>query len=170
MRGFKFGAVLAGIVISVFFLMGCAEGGPLSMSSKKIVGKDIAMEDITEFYYTYSSSTNPPQYQRYHFSVKDGKHLFYHEKREGHRWPLQEKDITISGAKKLSNEEWDAFFACVKDGTVEKRKEHLESGSAGPWLFLYWKGDGSKYQEFSFASPEAKTSFEKLCLALKEFH
>ena len=41
-------------------------------SGEKTVGRDIKIDDITEFYYTYSSSTNPPDYQRYRFYVEDG--------------------------------------------------------------------------------------------------
>lgn len=159
------------LVASMFLLMGCTGGsGVLDSvfgSGKKIVGKDIAMQEITEFYYTYSTSTDPPHYQRYHFSVKDGKHVFYHEQREGDHWPLKEKDITVSGTKELSDEEWATFFDLIKGGTVEKRKEDYGSGGSGPWLFLYWKGDRGKYQEFSFASWDAKTSFETFCVALR---
>jgi len=54
----------------------------------------------------------------------------------------------------------------VKGGKVEKRKEHLESGGSGPWLYLYWKGDKAKIQEFSFANLGKKTSFEEFCVKL----
>ncbi|MBQ8919466.1 MAG: hypothetical protein IJ056_05115 [Acidaminococcaceae bacterium] len=168
MISLKHVTIAVALTVSVLFLMGCTGGGSFFMKDKLIVGKDIAMQDITEFYYTYDASTFPPRFQRYRFSVKDGKHLFYHEKREGKTWPLREKHITVSGTKELSDEEWAKFFACVKDGIVEKRKEHLEDGDAGPWLFLYWKGDRGKYQEFSFVHLGARKEFEELCVTLKD--
>ena len=132
------------------------------------VGTDVALSDVTDFYYTYSTSTNSPHYQRYRFYVDDQKYIFYHETREGGGWPQTEKDITDSGSRQLSETEWAEFFECLKGGTVENRKEHLESGNAGPWLFLYWKGDRSKCQEFTFASPAARFAFEELCVRLKK--
>jgi hypothetical protein len=164
--------IAAVLLVSVCFLMGCT-GEAKSISDllpgngPKVVGQDIKMGDITEFYFTYSSSTNPPEFQRYHFSVKDGVHRFYHEKREGNHWPLRETDITVSGTKELSQDDWQTFFNYIKDGKVEKRKEHLESGGRGPWLFLYWKGDKGKFQEFAFPSWSAQKSFEDFCIKLK---
>ena len=173
MRLFRYSTIAVALVVPFFLLTGCA-GASWSFSDilpgngPKIVGTDVKIDDITEFYFTYDSSTNPPQFQRYRFSVKDGAYLFYHEKREGNHWPLREKDITVSGTKELSLEEWKTFFDYLKDGKVEKRKEHLESGGRGPWLFLYWKGDKSKIQEFSFANYGKQISFEKFCIKLKE--
>ena len=132
------------------------------------VGMDIAMSDVTDFYYTYSTSTNPPYYQRYRFYVDGQQRMFYHETREGGGWPQTEKDITASGTMRLGDEEWSEFFECVKGGTVQDRREHVEAGGAGPWLFLYWKGDRAKCQEFSFASPGARSAFEALCKRLKK--
>ena len=132
------------------------------------VGTDVALGDVTDFYYTYSTSTAPPHYQRYRFYVDGRKYLFYHETREGGGWPQTEKDITDSGSRPLSKAEWAEFFECLKGGTVENRKEHLEDGDAGPWLFLYWKGDHGKCQEFSFASPAARFAFEELCVRLRK--
>ena len=171
--------VLSGVIALALFVFALfpaeAEAGTAKNTLKLLlnkgvmtVGDDIAAEDITQFYYTYSSSTNPPKYQRYRFYAEDGAHWFYHEKREGRHWPLTEADITASGSVKLSDEQWAAFFDLVKGGKVEKRKEHLESGSSGPWLFLYWNGDRSKYQEFSFPSWGARKSFEEYCVRLKD--
>ena len=131
------------------------------------VGKDISIGDVTDFYYTYSTSTNPPEFQRYRFYLKEGKPTFYHEKREGNRWPLTEQDVTVSGGRQLSEQEWVEFFDALKGGTVRNREEHTESGGSGPWLFLYWKGDRSKCQEFSFANYGARQAFESLCSRLK---
>ena len=140
----------------------------ISWNGKKIVGKNISIGDVKEFYYTYSTSTFPPDYQRYRFYVDDGKYFFYHEKREGDHWPLRETDKTVFGTVELSEAEWATFFDYLKGGVVKKRTESTECGSSGPWLYLYWKGDHSKYQEFSFESFDKKTSFEKFCIKLKE--
>ena len=139
-----------------------AESGDLT------VGGGISFEDITEFYYTIDASTYPPQFQRYRFHVEDEAHLFYHETRKGNHWPLTEADITVSGTKELSEEEWAAFLGFVKGGTVKKREESTESGGSGPWLYLYWKGDRSKYQEFTFATWNTQTAFEEFCVALAQ--
>ena len=147
--------------IIILLLSGCTG------FSEKTVGKDIAIEDISEFYYTYATSTYPPDYQRYLFYVDNGTSMFYHEKREGDHWPLSEDDITISGSIELSEEEWSYFFSLLKDGKVKKRSESADSGRSGPWLYLYWNGDRSKYQEFSFASWDAEVSFEEFCVELK---
>ena len=49
------------------------------VSGKKTVGKDILSDDITDFYYTYDTSTYPPEFQRYRFYAEDGRYYFYHE-------------------------------------------------------------------------------------------
>lgn len=133
-----------------------------------VVGDDIAGEDISEFYFTYDASTYPPEFQRYRLFKKDGRVFFYHEKREGDHWPLREEDATVTGTTELTGEQWDAFFDLLKGGVVRAREEHLEAGGSGPWLFLYWKNDRGKIQEYSFASYEKQCAFEKLCEALKE--
>lgn len=46
----------------------------------KIV-ENINTDDITEFYYTHSSSAKPPEHQSYNFYLKDSKYWFYHEKK-----------------------------------------------------------------------------------------
>ena len=80
---------------------------------------------------------------------------------------MRESDITVAGSLQLSDAQWSNFIDLLKNGKAEKRKEHLEDGGRGPWLFLYWKGDKDKNQEFTFASWEAKTAFEEFCVALK---
>lgn len=131
------------------------------------VGKQIKKEDITDFYFTYDSSTDPPMFQRYRFFKENDVCYFYHETREGRHWPLTENDITVSGKKELTEEEWNTFYGFVEGGTVAARGEHLESGGSGPWTFLYWKKDKSVYQEFSFASFNEQKSFEDYCIRLK---
>ena len=138
------------------------------VSGKKTVGKDILSDDITDFYYTYDTSTYPPEFQRYRFYVEDGRYYFYHEKREGDHWPLREEDITISGTKELTQEEWDTFFTYLSGGTVQKRNDDVVDGDAGPWLYLYWTNDHGKVQEFSFVSWGDEKEFEQYCIALKE--
>lgn len=166
-----FGAAAALLAAAGLYLTGVVgecSANPLAKFEVKTVGSGIALADITEFYYTYSSSTNPPEYQRYRFYTAEGRHLFYHEKREGDHWPLREADITVSGTLELSEQDWARFFESLKGGEVRQRRESTDSGSAGPWLFLYWKGDRSKYQEYSFPSLKARTDFEELCVRLKE--
>ncbi|MBQ8954266.1 MAG: hypothetical protein IJ048_09130 [Clostridia bacterium] len=132
------------------------------------VGTDIGFDDITEFYYTYDASTDPPHYQRYRFYRENGATLFYHETREGGGWPQTEADITVSGTVTLSEEQTLYFHACLEGGTVRGREESLDDGDAGPWTYLYWNGDQGSYQEFSFASWEKRIEFEDFCAALRD--
>lgn len=132
----------------------------------KTVGREIRESDITEFYYTLSGSTYPPHYQRYRFYIENGQLWFYHEKREGNRWPLQEEDITVSGKKALSDGEKKTWYQCLEGGTVKAREVDTSSGGAGPWLYLYWKGDGGVVQQFTFASLEKQRTFETFCAGL----
>lgn len=171
-NGFIFG-VITGCIMLLFLTKGVDGRENMTnlislFGNKKIVGKNIAISDITEFYYTYATSTNPPDYQRYHFYIKNGEYFFYHEKREGNHWPLRESDKTVFGTVKLSEAEWTTFFDYLKGGKVKNREESLDSGDSGPWLYLYWKGDKSKCQEFSFESFEKKTAFEEFCFKLKK--
>lgn len=136
----------------------------------RIVGTDIAAEDISQFFYTCASSAYPPNYQRYHLLAENGARTFYHEKREGDRWPLTEADITLSGSVELSEQEWAQFLECLKAGIVRKRAAETESGGSGPWLYLYWAGDRAKYQEFAFSSRAAQSEFERLCEELAAGH
>ena len=97
-------AVLLGLILLVLRLAGVFGGAKASFPGKKelTVGADIGQEDVTEFYYTLSSSTDPPRYQRYRFFLEEGRPFFYHEKREGDHWPLRESDITVSGLLRCS--------------------------------------------------------------------
>lgn len=152
----------------VWLLSGCTGSGLFSGKREKTVGKDIAIDDITEFYWTYATSTFPPEYQRYYFSAEDGMFRFYHETRKGERFPLQEEDITVSGTLELTEEEWNTFFAYLENGTVRPREENIDSGDAGPWTYLYWKNDRGDIQQFSFESYAKASSFEAFCQKLKE--
>lgn len=142
-------------------------GGNMFGRKEVIVGTTIKPEDITEFYYTYDTSTNPPQYQRYRFYVENGKGFFYHEKREGNHWPLTEADATVKGTIPLTEAEWQEFYSCLEEGVVTKRVENLDSGDSGPWLFLYWKNDKGTMQVFRFAGYGKQKAFEALCESLK---
>lgn len=142
--------------------------GCMLFNNKKIVGKTITEEDFKEFYYTYSTTVNPPEFQRYRFYIEDGKKMFYHEKREGNKTFLTEEDITVTGVRELSSEEWEKFWNYITGGTVENRKEDTSTGGSGPYLYLYWNGDKNKCQEFTFASLEKKTGFEAFCETLKQ--
>ncbi|MBQ3375320.1 MAG: hypothetical protein IJG49_02690 [Erysipelotrichaceae bacterium] len=135
---------------------------------KFAVGKDIRPEDIKDFYYTKDGSSYPPYFQRFRFYVYEGKHLFYHEKREGDHWPLRESDKTEYGTMELNDDEWAALFEYLKEGTVKARDEEVVDGDSGPWTYLYWKNDKDKYQEFSFASYGLRLEFEEFCETLKK--
>lgn len=144
----------------------CALGWML-LNIPKIVGKTIKEDDFKEFYYTYSTTVNPPEFQRYRIYTDNGRKMFYHEKREGDKVFLTEEDITVSGKVELTEQEWNTFWDCLSGGTVENRKESVTSGNPGPWLYLYWNGDRNKCQEFTFADAEKKAKFEEFCVKLK---
>ena len=132
----------------------------------KTVGTDVRFEDITDFYYTCDASTDPPHYQRYRFYTQDGKHYFYHETREGGGWPQTEADITRSGSVELTDVQWSAFCELLNGGTASRREEHLESGDAGPWLYIYWQGGEEEGREFSFEEAGTVLAFEEFCAAI----
>ena len=133
-----------------------------------VVGRSLDPAKITEFWYTYDAGTNPPVWQRYRFYTENGTRWFYHESRQGDHWPLTEADITGSGTAQLSGEEWEQLCAFMEGGVVRKREDADADGSAGPWLYLYWDGDQSMYQAFTFANAEGLSRFEEFCAALKE--
>ena len=166
------GAVLLAVIAAVLYLIGVIGGekdpAPAPSKAELTVGTDIVIGEVTEFFYTLSASTYPPHYRRYRFYRENGGAFFYHEKREGDHWPLREEDVTVSGTRELTEAEWSAFFDLIRDGIVKKREEHLEDGDAGPWLYLYWKGDRSEWQEYSFPSRKALSAFEDFCAALAE--
>lgn len=154
------------IIITLSVVAVCAFGWMLS-NNPKIVGKTIKENDFKEFYYTYSTTVNPPEFQRYRIYSENGKKMFYHEKREGDKVFLEEEDITTSGTIELTSEEWETFWSYISGGTVENRNERTTSGGAGPWLYLYWNGDKNKCQEFSFADSKKEMKFEEFCVKLK---
>lgn len=141
--------------------------GWMLLNNTKTVGKTIKEDAFREFYYTYSTTVNPPEFQRYRIYTENSKRMFYHEKREGNTVFLTEEDITVSGEVELTPEEWERFWSFISGGTVKARKERVTAGGPGPWLYLYWNGDKDKYQEFTFADSEKKTEFEEFCMELK---
>ena len=136
-----------------------------------IVGKKPAEKDITDFYWTYSNINFNPEFQRYRFYVEDGKHMFYHEKRESdaeYGW-LEEKDITDHGSMELTDEQWARFMEFITGGTIESRDaQEPTSGGSGPWTFIYWNGDRGDYQVFDFETTDKAIRFERFCIELKE--
>lgn len=159
-------------VMTLVFLVGCGKSeGTESMSlfsGEKIVGKDIQKEDITDFYYTVSNINYDAFYQRYWFYIEDGKHIFFHETRERKNdyGPCTEDDTTLIGTIELTDDQWDEFYDFVIGGKVKAREESADSGSEGPWLYLYWTNDKSKIQQFSFESYEKQKRFEDYCKTL----
>ena len=149
--------------------MGCNGNGDTTVKKGRfVVGEGIQAEDITDFYYTYENINYNAFYQRYRFYTEDGKHLFFHETRErkDDYGPAIEEDTTLTGIVELTEKQWSVFFDAISGGSVSKRSESAESGSRGPWLYLYWAGDESKYQEYTFPSYEAQKAFEELCVSL----
>lgn len=133
-----------------------------------VTNKKIPIEDITEFYHTYENINFNAFYQRNRFYKKDDKFMFCHETREkpGEYGPTTEKDITSVGTFELSADDWNNFSEFLKDGTVSARKDSAETGSSGPWTFIYWKNDKGKYQVFQFPSYDTRQRFEEFCSAL----
>ena len=170
------GAYMKKIIIIMLCLLfgvliiGCGKGEEEDMSlfsNEKIVGTDIKKEDITDFYYTEENINYDAFYQRYRIYVEDGKHMFFHETRErkGDYGPCTDADTTLTGTIELSDEQWSQFYDIVSGGKVRAREESAESGGTGPWLYLYWLNDKSKYQEFSFSSYENEKKFIDFCIS-----
>lgn len=161
-RHFNTLSIFVIVVCLMLCCMGCAGMG------EKIVGKQITKDKFKEFYYTYSTTVNPPEFQRYRFYIEGGKAFFYHETREGNKVFLTEEDITVCGTKELTDEEYDEFWSLIDGGGVVKRKENVNSGNSGPWLYLYWDGDKDVCQEFAFSEVERVYEFEAFCEELVE--
>ncbi len=169
----RFLSVIAGLLLGVM-LTACGVGedtGDMRLFSKNmIVGKDIMSDDITDFYFTEENINYNACYQRYRFYMEDGKHFFFHETRERKNdyGPCTEEDTTRTGTIELSDEQWSQFYSLVEGGIVKVRGESDEAGDTGPWLYLYWTNDKSKYQKFTFASYAEGQSFVEYCISLAE--
>ena len=48
------------------------------------------------------------------------------------------------------------------------RSDEVIDGDEGPWMYLYWTGDQSIYQEFTFVNAQGMNAFEEFCLSLKK--
>ena len=138
--------------------------------AEAVVGKDVAIEDITDFYYTYETPYAVSVYQRYRFYVEDGRKLLFHESRQGGAWPQTEEDTVCTGTVVLTEDDWSAFFECLRGGTVDRRSDDALSGDDGPWTYLYWTGDGGEVQEYAFPSAKSRLAFEALCSRLAGNH
>lgn len=158
--------LVTGIVCTIIAVVAVVLIFAVTKNRKMSVGTDIACNDISEFVYTHASTAFPPQWQRYRFYAENDKLYFYCEKREGNHLPLTETDITESGSAELSQQQTDQLYGYLQAGTVTKRSDSTESGSSGPWMYLYWKGDKDIYQQFSFDSGGTQTAFEQFCQQL----
>ena len=140
----------------------------LRKNGKITVEGSIPAESITDFYYTVSNINYDAFYQRYRFFTEDGKHLFFHETRErkDDYGPATEDDTTAIGTVELTNGQWAEFYDHICNGTVKAREETADAGGSGPWMYLYWNGDKSKYQEYYFASYGAQLKFVDFCVSL----
>ena len=134
-----------------------------SFDREMVVGKNISLDEITQFHCVRDSSVYPPVYTAYHFCIENGSAQFEYETREGNSWPLTEEDIAILAAKDLTQEEWDELCSFLEGGHVKKEDEDLVDGDDGPWFTLYWDRDRSEYRTFSFATDESRRSFEEYC-------
>ncbi len=166
----KFGLIITVILFDMALsACGGAEDTEVSRYGREmIVGTDIAYDDITDFYYTKENINYNACYQRYRIYTEDGMHLFFHETRErkDDYGPCTEEDTTLTGTIELSDGQWMQFIDLIKGGTVRSREDSADTGARGPWLYLYWKNDKSKYQQFSFESYETEKKFEEYCVLL----
>lgn len=160
--------LMLGLGVSTL-LFGCGGCGQKD-AGETITNRNIPVGDVTEFYYTYENINFNAFYQRYRFYVEDGRYLFRYETRErpNRYGPTTEEDITSSGTLELTAEEWMNAMTLLKDGKVSKRTDSAESGSSGPWTYIYWKNDKSRYQQFAFSSYEDRETFEACCSALAQ--
>lgn len=171
-KGLKRFYIILAVFLFGLLLAGCNNGKEQEtvslLSGGKIVGKDILIGDINDFYYTEENINYNAFYQRYRLYVEDGKHYFFHEtrKRENDYGWCTEEDTTLIGTIELTDEQWSDFYEIIIDGTVEKRKESADAGDSGPWYYLYWENDKSKYQVYSFASYDKEKAFVDYCLLL----
>ncbi len=156
--------LLAGSLCAVLLSGGCTEKEDAQMPAE-ITNMNIPAGDVTDFYYTYENINYNAFYQRYRFYTEDGKYMFFHETRErpgNYGWTTEE-DVTASGNFEIGADGWAEVMELLKDGTVKEREEEVESGDSGPWLYIYWKGDADRYQEYTFASYGDQKAFEEYC-------
>ena len=144
-------------------LIGC--GGTDPEADGFIYASGAKADGLYEFYYTYENINYNAEYLRYRFYIEGGVPYFYFEKRErpNDYGPATEEDITAKGTVKLSEEQWKIFAEFIEEGKDSPRKDSAESGSRGPWTYIYWQKNPDKQREFSFASRDRLSEFEKFC-------
>lgn len=160
-RSMKTAAIIAAAALAAaIYLIFCRD--------RTLRVEQIGEARFKDFYFTYSSTADPPKFQRYRF-FKDGEErYFYHEKREGHKVFLTEDDITVSGTVRMTDEEWQKFWAFINNGAVYERTDDTRSGGSGPWLFIYWDGDRGTKQVLDLEDPASAIALEEFCEELKE--
>ena len=170
---FKKIATVAAVIACCMLTAACSEKEDpevirSEIKSSKVVGEGIKSEDINEFYYTEENINYDAYFLRYKFYSEDGKHFFFYEERhrEDDYGPCTEEDTTGKCEYELTDDEWNEFFDIISEGKVEKRVDNAESGSTGPWLYLYWTGDKSKYQVYSFLNYGRQVKFVEYCESL----
>ena len=125
-------------------------------------GQELPLEEITEFVFTRENINYHASFLRYRYYLEDGKPFFSHVRREREDYgPTTEKDTVASGTMALSQNDWNQVLLLIQGGKVRKRQDSAESGSSGPWMYLYWRNDRGEIQEYSFASYGAERSFEE---------
>ncbi|MDO5438617.1 MAG: hypothetical protein Q4F09_01085 [Erysipelotrichaceae bacterium] len=139
-------------------------------ASRGSTEEKVTMDGFREFYYTFSNINYNAEYQRYHFYVKDGKRMFFHDHRQvvEDYGPAEEKDRTRFGEFELTDAEWEKFAAFLIKGTARDRKENTDSGDSGPWLYLYRENYDPQGQEFYFDSYGTLKDFERFCEGLAD--
>ncbi len=139
-----------------------------AQAAEQTDGSGFSAEDITDFYYTYNWIGYNAEYLRYRFYADDGKYFFFHESRgtrDDYGWNTED-DVISSGTVELTEEQWAAFFTCLKGGTVKSRSEEVLDGDSGPWMYLYLKGDDPAGLEYAFPSQAARSDFAEFCEGL----
>ncbi len=181
-RGVTGLALAALCVLAAFAVSGCDREQNVTSAENKeekdmesspdkssfIAGTDITGSDITEFYYTEENINYDAYYLRYRFYVEDDRYMFFYEERErvDDYGPATEEDTIAKVDREITEDEWKQFFDIISGGKVTARQESDEAGDSGPWTYLYWKGDKSEYQEYSFASYAKQKEFVTLCETL----
>lgn len=148
-------------------LMGCG-GGQSSGTESFIYASGAKADNLSEFYYTYENINYNAEYLRYRFYIEEGTPYFYYEKRErpDDYGPTTEEDITVQGTLKLDEEQWKVFAELIEDGEATKRSDSAETGSRGPWLYIYWRDKPDKQLEFRFSSFDKQSEFEAFCAGM----
>ena len=169
-------AVLTISVIACLLFFGCvsdSEAQGISEPEEKAVikmsdGSEISDGDIAEFVYTFDHIGYNAEYQRFRFYTENGKHMFFHERREirGDYGFASEKDVTRKGDFQLKQNEWQSFCSFLQNGEIRQRNDEPVDGDDGPWMYIYLKNSDSRGQEFYFADLQTRGSFEDFCESL----